>query len=164
MRETETKSLIGTTSWAITRRVLRPQVKGIENFTILKEHLAQGGSGLGYANDPLEKRSVPATAIAIEDYLAPINHLVVFVSRRQVDSNIGWPNRIQHYFLMDKWAKSPGVTMIPIVQKKDRWRYTDWVEFNAAAEEEAREFANTSGSVIVITQAENEHHNFRKQK
>ena len=52
---------------------------------------------------------------------------------------------------MNKWAKSPGVTMIPIVQEKDRWRYPDWVEFNTAAEAEGKELAKTSGNVIVIT-------------
>jgi len=87
MRERETHSLIGATSWAITRRVLHPQAEGIENFAISRRHLIEGGSVLIYANDPLEKKSVPATAIAVEDHLISINHLVVFVSRRQVDSN-----------------------------------------------------------------------------
>jgi hypothetical protein len=150
-RERQPQSIIGAASWAITRGILHPQVEGIENFAIAKRHLVEDGSVLIYANDPREKKSVPATAIAVEDHLVSINHLVVFVSRRQVDSNLGLPNKAQHYFLMNKWAKSPGVIMIPIVQKKDRWRYPDWVEFNAAAEEEGQECANTSGNVVVIT-------------
>jgi hypothetical protein len=146
-----TGGIIGAAGWAIARRVLRPQVEGIENFTAAKKHLTEDGSVLIYANDPLEKKSVPATAVVVEKHLAPISHVGVFVSRRQVDKNLGIPNRIQHYLLMDIFAISPGITMIPIVQEKDREKYPDWAEFNAKAEKRMQEFANTPGNVSVIT-------------
>jgi hypothetical protein len=145
--------IIGAASWKIARQALKPQVEGAEHFTVAKKHLAENGSVILYANDPLEKKSVPATAKVVEDHLTSLDHLAVFVSRRQVDKKLGLPNRLQHYFLIDLWGISPGVKMIPITQKKDRERYLDWAEFNAAAEKTANEFVNAprGGNVFMVT-------------
>jgi len=168
MGERQPGSMIGNATWEIARRVVHPEVEGVQNFAIAREHLKAGGSIIIYANHRNGKMDTPLVGSVIEDHLTPLNHLGVFVSRRHVDSTIklpkGLPNRIQHYLLVDKWGKSPGVTMIPIVQPKDRDRYKkDWVEFNDEALNTALEFVKTPGNVFVVTpEGERGEHELKK--
>jgi 1-acyl-sn-glycerol-3-phosphate acyltransferase len=145
------RSIIGAATWELVHKIVHPEIEGKDNFTLAREHLQRGGSLIIYANDPLKKTDIPLLGIAIETNLTSIDRLGVFVSRRQVDQSIGIPNRIQHFILMDKWAKHPGVTMIRVVQPKDRERYPDWAQFNNTAFEEAKAFAKISGNVFTIT-------------
>lgn len=142
---------MGQATWELTRKIVHPEIEGAENFAIAREHLQNGGTIIVYSNDPLKKTEIPLVGVTIESHLTSIDHLAGFISRRQVDQSIGIPNKIQHLILMDIWARYPGVRMIPVVQPKDRGRYPDWEEFNAAAYEEAKTFANTPGNVFAIT-------------
>ena len=146
---------MGQATWELTRKFVHPEIEGAENFAIVREHLKNGGTALLYSNDPLKKREIPAIGIAVEDNLTSIDHFAGFVSRHQVDKDLelpkGLPNRIQHYLLMDKWAKTPGVKMIRVVQPKHRNLYPDWEEFNAVASDEAKAFLKTPGNVFGIT-------------
>lgn len=146
-------SLIGQATWEITRKALHPEIEGKDNFAIAKQHLENGGSILAYADDPSTKAGVPLIGLAIESQLTSIHQLGVFVSRRQVDWRMGYhvPNFAQHIILENLWGKTPGVKMIRIVQEKDRASYPDWVEYNDAAVEEAKDFLKTPGNVFAIT-------------
>lgn len=146
--------VIGKSAWEFTReRIVHPEVEGIENFAIARAHLEAGGSIIIYLNDPIEKKGVPLVASAIEDNLTPLNHTGVFVSRRQVDWRQGKhvPNYIQHLLLETFWGEYPGVTMIRIVQEKDREKYPDWAEFNNKAYKRGGKFATTQKNVFAIT-------------
>lgn len=144
-------SLMGQATWELTRKIVHPEIEGAENFAIAKEHLRNGGTVLAYSNDPLKKTEIPIVGIAIETHLTSIDHLGGFISRRQVDTSIGIPNKIQNFILMDIWAKYPGVKMIPIVQPKDRGRYPDWEKFNEEAFEEGKAHLRKPGNVFGIT-------------
>jgi len=145
-------SMIGAATWEFARRIVHPEVEGKQNFEIARRHLEAGGSVIMYPNHRPGKMDTPLVGAAIEDNDIPLDRSGVFVSRRHVDSRIGLPNRIQHYLLVDKWSKYPGVTMIPIVQPKDRGKYKeDWDEFNQDARDKAETFVKTPGNVFIIT-------------
>lgn len=143
---------IGKAAWEFTRReIVHPEIEGAENFAIARAHLQAGGSILAYLKDPNDKRGTPLGGVAIEKSLTSLDHAGVLVSRRQVDSNIGVPNLIQHLLLESFWGVSPGITMIPVVQEKDRVRYPDWADFNNKAVAKAEEFVTIPGNVLGVT-------------
>jgi hypothetical protein len=143
---------IGKALWEITRReIVHPEIEGAENFAIFRKHLENGGTGILYLKDPTEKITVPLAASAVESNLTSLDHAGVLVSRRQVDLSIGVPNLIQHLLLESWWGVSPGITIIPVVQKKDRERYPDWAEYNEKAYNRASVFAETPGNIMVVT-------------
>lgn len=148
------KKTAGKAIWEYTRKnIVHPEIEGEANFAIAKAHLEAGGSIIAYLKDPLKKTAVPLAASAIESNLASIDHLGVFVSRRQVDWHMGkhYPNLIQHLLLESFWGNYPGVTMIRVVQEKDRESYPDWAQFNDKAYQRAAAFAKTPGNIFVVT-------------
>lgn len=92
-------------------------------------------------------------ASAVEANLVPLDRLGLFVSRRQVDWHQGKhvPNYIQHLLIESFWGNYPGVTIIRVVQEKDRETYPDWVKYNDEAIKKAEAFAKTRGNIMVVT-------------
>jgi hypothetical protein len=145
---------IGKVLWDFTRReIVHPEAEGLENFATFRKHLENGGTGILYLKDPTEKITVPLAASAAEANLVPLDRLGLFVSRRQVDWHQGKhvPNYIQHLLLESFWGNYPGVTMIRLVQPKDRDIYTDWAKYNPEAYARAEAFAKTPGNIMVVT-------------
>jgi hypothetical protein len=146
--------VIGRAAWEFTRReIVHPEIEGAENFAIAKTHLKAGGSILLYLKDPTKKITVPLAASAVETELAPLDRLGLFVSRRQVDWRQGnhLPNIAQHLLLETFWGQYPGVTMIRVVQEKDRGKYPDWAKYNPEAYARAKAFLKTPGNIFVVT-------------
>lgn len=145
---------IGKVAWEVTReRIVHPEVEGLENFAIFRKHLENGGTGILYLKDPLKKTAIPLAAAVVESQITSLDHLGVFVSRRQVDWRQGkhLPNFTQHLLLESIWGTYPGVTMIRLVQPKDRGIYPDWAGFNDESYKRAEKFAKTPGNIMVVT-------------
>jgi hypothetical protein len=146
-------TVMGKATWEIARKALHPEVEGVENFAIARAKLKAGKSMLLYLKDPLDKKATPLGGAAVESNLEALDHAGLFVSRRQVDWHQGnhVPNYMQHLFLESFWGNYPGITMIRVVQPKDRDRYPDWAEYNDEAYKRAAAFLKTPGNVFIIT-------------
>jgi hypothetical protein len=146
--------IIGKAAWEVTRReIIHPEVEGLENFATFRKHLIDGGTGIIYLKDPLSKIAIPLAAGVVEKHVTSLDHVGVFVSRRQVDWHQGahLPNLAQHLLLESIWGTYPGIKMFRVVQEKDRETYPDWAEYNDNSYEQAGDFAEIAGDVMVVT-------------